>query len=152
VSPPPSSSTGKKIALGCGIPIVLFLLLLGGCAVLAGGGAKKAVDEASRQAASSDNEALSDVTITKCALDDNEFLGATAELAVLNHSSKPSSYIISIVFESPDGTKQLGTGTAILNNVGPNQTATDKASTLESDIRTAGKFNCKIASVSRTAS
>ncbi|MEV7547555.1 hypothetical protein [Streptomyces sp. NPDC089915] len=44
-APKQSMSTGKKIALGCGIPAVLALVLVGGCTLVAG----KAVNEAAKE-------------------------------------------------------------------------------------------------------
>ena len=40
-----------------------------------------------------------------------------------NHSSKPSNYIIEVVFETPDGKTQLDTASALVNHLAAGQTA-----------------------------
>lgn len=97
--------------------------------------------------------AFADVTITACALPDNEFLGPEAKLTVKNNSSKTSSYFISISFDSADGTQQLDTGIASVSNLGPGQSAEETASSLKSETREkAGAFKCKVTDVTRFAS
>jgi len=99
-------------------------------------------------------DAVQDVTVSACAHpSDNEFLGPQAKLSVKNNSSKPSNYIITVAFESPDGSQQVDTGTALVNDLAPGQTSQTDASSLKGDLRkTVKKFNCKVASVSRFAS
>ncbi len=94
-----------------------------------------------------------DVTISSCAMSDNEFMGPEAGITVKNNSSKASNYMINIAFDSADGATQLDTGFAIVNNLAPGQSAQETASSLKSDTReTAGEFTCKVTDVTRFAS
>jgi len=47
-------------------------------------------------------------------------------VTVVNHSSKRSDYVIDVAEQSADGKTQYDTGTALINNVDPGQTASDK--------------------------
>lgn len=97
--------------------------------------------------------AAKDVTITSCAMSDNQFIGAEAGITVKNNSSKASNYMINIAFESADGATQLDTGYAIVNNLAPGQSAQETATSLKSETKeTAGDFTCKVIDVTRYAS
>lgn len=48
------------------------------------------------------------------------------KITVVNHSSERSDYMISVAVQSADGKTQYDTGTALINNVDPSQTASDK--------------------------
>lgn len=90
-----------------------------------------------------------DVAITACADSENGFLGPEATLTITNNSSKTSNYIITIAFESPDGATQIDTGSAFVNNLGPGQSTTKTASSLQTD--RGQEFVCRVADVSRFA-
>jgi hypothetical protein len=47
-------------------------------------------------------------------------------VTVFNHSSKRSDYMIDVAVQSADGKTQYDTGTALINNVDPGQTASDR--------------------------
>ena len=47
-------------------------------------------------------------------------------VTVVNHSSKRSDYVIDVAVQSADGKTQYDAGTALINNVDPGQTASDK--------------------------
>jgi hypothetical protein len=97
--------------------------------------------------------AAADVTISSCALSENDFIGPEAGITVKNNSSKASNYIINIAFESADGTTQLDTGFTAVNNLAPGQSAQETASSLKSETReTAGDFTCRVTDVTRYAS
>lgn len=49
------------------------------------------------------------------------------KITAVNHSSKRSDYMIDVAVQSADGKTQYDTGTALINNVDPSQTASDKA-------------------------
>ena len=89
-----------------------------------------------------------DVKITSCGVDDAGF--ADAKLTITNHSAKASDYVVTVAFESPDGSKQVGTGTALVNSLQPGQSSDQDANSLTS--ATAGSFVCKISSAQRNAS
>ncbi len=93
------------------------------------------------------DEAKKDVTITTCAKDDAGFVDA--KVLITNHSSKASNYLVTVAFESPDGTTQLGTGIAAVNDLQPGQKAPEDANSLQS---ATGKFTCRVSAVTRYAS
>jgi hypothetical protein len=125
---------------------ILVVLTLGSAAVLASGGSSGG----SPGEGSAAHPATADVQIAKCALSKNPFEGPKATLKVTNNSSKPSDYIITIAFDSPDGSKQLDTGDATVNNLGPSQTTTTGAPSLKRSLRKK-QFVCKVADVIRTS-
>jgi len=88
-----------------------------------------------------------DVKITSCGVDDAGF--ADAKLTITNTSSKASDYVVTVAFESPDGSKQVGTGTALVNSLQPGQSSDQDANSLSS--AAAGSFVCKISSAQRNA-
>jgi hypothetical protein len=95
---------------------------------------------------------MADVTVSSCALADNQFEGPEAKLTVLNHSSKPSNYIITVAFQSKDGTQQLDTGTATVQTLQPNQSTNVSATSTNSSLRSQSGFTCKVTQVDRLAS
>ncbi len=93
-------------------------------------------------------DAKKDVKITSCAKDAT--LGyVSAGVLITNHSSKPSNYLVTVVFESPDGSTQLGTGIAAANDLQPGQKAPETAAGLD---QVTGKFTCRVSAVTRYAS
>jgi hypothetical protein len=118
-------------------------------ALAASGDAKKSGDPV--KGSGGDHPALADVSITKCALPDNQFEGPEATLSVKNNSSKASNYIIAVAFESPDGTKQLDTGDASVQSLAPGQSTEVTATSLKSELRSQ-QFTCKVSDVTRLAS
>lgn len=64
---------------------------------------------------------LSDYKITKCGIDPttNDF---SAAVAITNTSSKPSNYLGTLAWESPDGKTQYDTSPVVANNLAPGQT------------------------------
>src|SRR4051794_51936 len=121
-------------------------ILLGVAAVAASGSSAKSSGSPGNGSAA--HPATADVTISKCAMSSNEFEGPTASLAVFNHSSKPSNYIITVTFESPDGKTQLDTANATVQNLAAGQKTSTDASSLKSELR-GKKFACKVADVTR---
>lgn len=94
--------------------------------------------------------AVDDVTIASCGMGD--YFGPEAKVSVVNHSSKPSNYFITVTFESADGARQLDTGYATVNTLQPGQTGSETASSMKSELRNEKNFTCKVADVTRTAS
>lgn len=93
-------------------------------------------------------DASADVELISCARD--QYLGRKANIKVTNHSSKPSNYIIEVVFESADGKEQLGTGSTFVNGLEPGQSKQDDVIAFDStDSSTPGK--CRVSSVQRNA-
>ena len=71
-------------------------------------------------------------------------------VTVKNNSSKPSSYWITIVVESMDGTVRYDDSFVIINSLGPGQTTTEEGLPFTTDLPSGSR--CKITEVSRTAS
>lgn len=91
--------------------------------------------------------AKKDVKVTSCTKDALGFMDA--KVLITNHSSKASNYIVDVVFETPDGKTQLGTGLAAVNDLQPGQKAPKLASSFtDAD----GKFACRVSTVTRYAS
>ena len=124
---------------------ILLAVALGSFAVAAWGGSSSG---GAPGEGSGDHPAAADVAITKCAVAKNPFEGPKATLSVTNHSSKSSNYLITIAFDSPDGTRQLDTGDASVDNLGPGQQTTTTALSLKSGLRKK-KFVCKVTDVTR---
>jgi len=89
-----------------------------------------------------------DVAITGCAPGDGGYLAA--KVRVTNHSSKPSNYIVTVIFESKDGSEQLDTGLAAVNELAAGQVSNQDAASM----KTAPKagYTCKVGDVTRYAS
>lgn len=97
--------------------------------------------------------AADDVAITACDLPANQFEGPEAVLKITNQSSKPSNYVVTVAFESADGTQQLDTANAVVQTLSAGQSVNETAVSLKGDLRkTAGKFTCKVTDVQRYAS
>jgi hypothetical protein len=113
------------------------------------------VDEAERDGGiptlsdNRENPPGDDVTVADCgAAEGTGFMRATVD--VLNHSSEPSNYIITVAFESDDGGTQFTTATTVVDGLGPDQTTTVEADAFEEP--PAGEdFSCSINQVQRFA-
>lgn len=88
-----------------------------------------------------------DVKITSCAPDEYGYV--QAGVTVTNTSSKPSTYSVTIVFESPDKATQIGTGLVFVDRLAPGQSTPQTASALE---KAAGAYVCSVGDVTRYAS
>lgn len=138
--------------------LILAVIAVAGLATVASGGnSSKSTGNsngtsggAQSNSGNNSNPPQADVTITGCALADNQFEGPVAHLNVTNHSSKASNYIITVAFDSPDGKTQLDTGNANVQNLAPGQSSQQDAPSLKSELRTQ-QFTCKVAQVDRLA-
>lgn len=74
-------------------------------------------------------DASADVKIGKLKVD--QFGLGSVTIAVTNHSSKRSNYVIDVAVESADRSQQYDTGTALVDNLESGQTTRTKASFLE---------------------
>lgn len=70
-----------------------------------------------------------DVSIMSCVRDSMIGWGA-AKVHVTNGSGKPSNYMITVVFESADGSQQYGTGFAFVDTLSPGQSVVEEVSSL----------------------
>ena len=180
MQPPPPKKGGAGKVLLIILGIILAVCGLGGVVIaLAANSAKEELDEAASSLTTvaggtatstpggpattaapgtartpATKAGFGDVTITACALSDNEFLGPEATVKVTNNSSKPSNYSIQVAFVSKDGATQYDTGVVLVSGLAPGQSTVDKAASVKPDVRTqaAGGFNCKVLDVTRFAS
>jgi hypothetical protein len=146
---------GKKLAIAGGV--IIFLAIVGAAIGGSGGGKSStstssttpsaiAAGQPASAAQAAGPEHSEDVAITGCAPDAAGF--AAANVTVTNHSSKASNYIVNIVFESGDGTTQIGTGLVAVNGLQPGQQSPQDTSALKP--ATAG-YRCRIGDITRYA-
>lgn len=137
------------------------LAVVGGLIVLAcGGGSTVSGGESGTTVAGAPGvdgkvkAGFADVTVTKCAMSDNQFSGPEAVLKITNGSSKASNYSVQVAFVSPDGATQIDTGAVFVSSLAPGQSTEDRAVSLKSDSREKAKagFSCKVLDVTRFAS
>jgi hypothetical protein len=150
---PGKSNRGCLIALGI-VGVVLVLGIVATVIVIAavGNEVEDRVDEDGGITNFSDNDEnppADDVSIGECGpAPTTSFMRATVD--VLNHSSEPSNYIITVAFESEDGDRQLTTSTALVNGLGPDQTTSTEANSFQ-EAPSGEEFSCRISQVERFA-
>ena len=127
--PPKKSHKLRHTLFGLVGLIVLIVVIV----IAAGGGSKPS--SSSNSGSSHSNSGISqgigaqdatrDVTLGPVQAPDS--IGVRYEkVTVVNHSSKRSDYMIDVAVQSTDGKTQYATGTALINNVDPGQTASDQ--------------------------
>lgn len=90
-----------------------------------------------------------DIAVQSCASKDG--VGwADATVVVTNHSSKPSNYWATIIFETKSG-QQIGTGDAVVNELQPGQSSTPQDVSSLQNAPTGG-YTCRVGEVLRYAS
>lgn len=133
------------------IPIIILFIVLAGCVSTCAVAVGKNTDKSGSPGSSHDPK--KDVTISNCKISE-EFAGSyklSVDTKVVNNSSKPSNYLVTITFENPDG-DQLGTGTVAVAHLNSGQKAEQTALTLfQSSVAPKG-LGCKVAEVTRYAS
>jgi hypothetical protein len=156
--PPPAKKSNKGCLIA--LAVVGVVALLGIAAVVAVVLAVEdevddRVDEANRDGGiptfsdNTENPPGDDVTVADCGpAPGTGWMRATVD--VLNHSSEPSNYIITVAFEADDGTRQLATSTALVNGLGPDQTTNAEANSFQS-APDGVEFSCSINQVQRFA-
>jgi len=97
------------VVLGLGVVAVVASVVIAAVAV-------ENVDEQLDEERARESE---DVELTDCGA--GEFGNLTATLEVTNNSSEPSTYLIEVVFENRNGTRQLDSGFASVNELRPGQ-------------------------------
>lgn len=151
-APRPGMSTGKKVALGCGIPLVLVLAFAGGCAVLAG----TAVNEIDKQVRADKSDdvraAKEDVKIVSCKVVKDDILGPNVEakVKVTNHGKKRANYYVQGEFLDEDG-NQFDTLDSYVRNLAPGSSTTQDftGTFVPGELQGVDKGTCKILDVSR---
>jgi len=86
-----------------------------------------------------------DIDAVRCTL---TTAGMTAVIDLTNRSDRTASYSIGIAFESPDGTRQLDTTSAMVSSLEPGQTVTEETGAYE-DVPSSG-FRCRVTSFLRS--
>lgn len=89
-----------------------------------------------------------DVKVSSCGADDLGLL--TAQVVVTNTSRKPSSYSITLNFESTDGQTQYGEGFAVITSLAPDQHSPQKV-TGTAQAPSGVTIVCRVTSAQRTA-
>lgn len=85
-----------------------------------------------------------DVTVTSCGTDD-VLRTPQARVRITNSTSKKSNYIVTVAFVAGTG-EQIDTGSVIVNDVLPAQSATRTATAAET---APGRFTCKVSDATR---
>jgi hypothetical protein len=145
-------STGKKISLGCILPIVVIGAFAGGCAALVGGAAHEA-DKSAKADRKEDARALKeDVKVTTCEIRTGA-LGreAVTKVKITNHGKKRANYLIE--GEMVDSKRnQLGDLLASATNLAPGASTTQEfgGSLIASDqLKSVGPGTCRVLEVTR---
>ena len=131
---PQPRGQGCLVAIAIVAGLTVFLVLLA-AALLAR--ASDSADEARRREAA-------DVELTDCLPTDAGLMASTVR--VTNHSSKRSNYVIDIVFESADGSRQLAARSIFVNDLEPGQATQQEAGTLTPS---PPRFDCRVSQVQR---
>ena len=125
---------GCLVAIAIVAGLTVFLVLLA-AALLAR--ASDSADEARRREAA-------DVELTDCLPTDAGLMASTVR--VTNHSSKRSNYVVDVVFESADGSRQLAARSIFVNDLEPGQATQQEAGTLTPS---PPRFDCRVSQVQR---
>jgi hypothetical protein len=156
-TPPPAKKGGNKgclIALAV-VGVVLVLGIVATVVVIAA--VRDEVDDridvdedgVTTFSGNDENPPADDVSVDECGpAEGTGFMRATVD--VLNHSSEPSNYIITVAFESEDGDRQLTTSTALVNGLGADQTTTAETNSFQ-EPPNGVEFSCRISQVERFA-
>ncbi|MFF3639468.1 hypothetical protein [Streptomyces sp. NPDC002250] len=111
------------------------------------GGDKDTGTSAKAEKSAGEHKPEDDVAVKSCAADSVTGF-PQADLAVQNHSSKPSNYLVQIEFTDASGVRS-SEGTAALNNLAAGQKANEKAVGLT---KAPSGLKCRITKVTRYAS
>ncbi|HET6832921.1 MAG TPA: hypothetical protein VFH30_03565 [Acidimicrobiales bacterium] len=138
--PPPAWEAPRPRGHGClvalaivaGLTVLLVLLV----AALLARASDSADEERRREAA--------DVELTDCLPTDAGHMASTVRIT--NHSSKRSNYVVDVVFESVDGSRQLATRSVVVNDLEPGQATQQQAGTLTPSPE---RFDCRVSQVQR---
>jgi hypothetical protein len=139
-TPPPAWGAPRPRGQGClvalavvaGLTVLLILL----AAALLARASDSADDERRREAA--------DVELTDCVPTSAGHMASTVR--VTNHSSKRSNYVVDVVFERADGSRQLATRSVFVNDLEPGQITRREAGTLTP---APTSFDCRVSQVQR---
>jgi hypothetical protein len=136
------AATRRYLTWPAAVAGMLIVGLTGGAIGATQLGARSAPAAASPAEA---QNAVADVSLTKCALDPGTGWPRAA-LLVTNHLETRASYLVTIAFESEDGAVQYASAPASVEALAPGQKATAVAEALNS---VPHAFTCAVASVDR---
>jgi hypothetical protein len=140
LTPPPAWGAPRPRGQGClvalGVVAGLTVVLVLAAAALLATASDSADDERRREAA--------DVQLADCLPTGAGHMASTVR--VTNHSAKRSNYVVDVVFESADGSRQLAARTVFVNDLQPAQTTQQDAGTLTS---APASFDCRLSQVQR---
>jgi hypothetical protein len=138
--PPPTWGAPRPQGQGCLVALAvaagLTVLLVVAVAALLARASDSADDERRREAA--------DVQLADCLPTGAGHMASTVRIT--NHSSKRSNYVVDVVFESADGSRQLAARTVLVNDLEPGQTTQHEAGTLAP---APASFDCRLSQVQR---
>lgn len=148
---------GKAIAgLVLGLASIVVFLVVSAATVAAVDSAVKDVDTSVKNQADtskatdvSDDDELKDAKITAVSKD---MFGASAKVKLTNSSPNKSDYTATVVFESPDGKTQYGTGTLFVEGLEPGQTKVEKVVMLDELPGNAKKIIARLTDFDRSES
>ncbi len=156
--PPPAKGSNRGCLIALAVVGILGVLgLISTVVVLAvvGNEVEDRVDDATDDGGiptfsdNDENPPADDVSVAECGpAEGTGFMRATVD--VLNHSSEPSTYLITVAFESEDGGRQLATSTTGVDALGPEQTTTSEANSFQ-EAPGGQEFSCAISRVERFA-
>jgi hypothetical protein len=133
-APQPRGGRGCLLALAIVAGLSVLLVLV--AAALVARASDSADRERLREAA--------DVELTDCVPTGAGFMAST--VAVTNHSSKRSNYVVDVVFESANGSRQLAARTIVVNDLEPGQATQQEVGTLTP---APASFDCRVSQVER---
>jgi hypothetical protein len=112
------------------------------------GGGHHTTKTATAHAGGGGSSPSKDVTIVSCTTVNGQ---PTAKVRIVNHSSKTSSYIVTVEFNSSNGDVQIHSSisSSSTSNVKPGESVEQTATVSKS---VSGAFTCKVSNVSRWAS
>jgi hypothetical protein len=120
------------LAVVAGLTVLLVLL----AAALVAQASDSADEERRREAA--------DVELTDCVPTGAGHMAST--VTITNHSSKRSNYVVDVVFETADGSRQLAARSLFVNDLEPGQATRQEAGTLTP---APASFDCRVSQVQR---
>jgi hypothetical protein len=134
LQPPQPRGRGCLVALAIAAGLALMLVLVAAALVA------RASDSADRER----RREAADVELTDCVPTGAGLMAST--VTITNHSSKRSNYVVDVVFESADGSRQLAARTIVVNDLEPGQATQQEAGTLTPAPR---RFDCRVSQVQR---
>ena len=140
----PAPPTGRGCANIGVIITILIVLMVGGIiafSVFAVNEAEDAIDDSF----GSDEDEIDDVEVTDCRRGES-FDWGEATIEVTNDSSDPSTYFVTVTFESRNGQRQFGTGHATVTSLQPGRTTEAEVS---SAVEVPRRLTCTVTSVQR---